>query len=55
MIIYVISENSKEFHKLIKDIKKQFADLIKGYSTLVAYKEHVFVYMPEVVFGGDED
>ncbi len=33
----------------MKDIKHAFADIIKNYDVWIAYREHVFKTLPEVV------
>ena len=49
VLMYIMVENTKEFHKLIKEIKSNFSDIVKNYATYVAYKEHYFCSIPEVL------
>ncbi|MFH1641488.1 MAG: AsnC family transcriptional regulator [Nanoarchaeota archaeon] len=49
LLIYVIADNSRIFHKTVKHIKTEFANIIRNYGTFAAYKEHVFNAMPKVI------
>ncbi len=49
VLMYIVTENSKEFHKIVKDIKMTFPDIVKNYITFVAYKEHCYFAMPNVL------
>lgn len=49
LLMYIIVENPREFHKIVKDIKGAFASITRNYQTYVAYKEHVFKTMPDGV------
>jgi len=49
VMMYIIAESPKDFHYLIKDIKKTFADIVSSYSTILVYKEHVFKPIPDML------
>jgi Lrp/AsnC family leucine-responsive transcriptional regulator len=48
---YFIVKNMGDFHKLIKDLKKEFSGFVQDYQTLVIYKEHMFNPCPDIVIG----
>jgi Lrp/AsnC family transcriptional regulator, leucine-responsive regulatory protein len=50
---YLIVKNMGDFHKIIKDLKREFSEFVHDYQTLVIYKEHMFNPCPDVVIGGD--
>ena len=50
LIVYIISDNPRDFHQTIKQIKKEFSHTINNYETWVALKEEVFKPIPEVLF-----
>ncbi len=45
----IISEDSKEFHKTIKQIKSEFSDIVKKYDTYLLYKQHHVTSVPKGV------
>jgi len=49
VLVYIIVQHPKEFHRTVKEIKNKFSDTIKSYATFVAYKEHMFNPMPEII------
>lgn len=51
LLFYMVAQNPKEFHRCMKRLKSAFANVIRNYQTWIAYKEHVFKPMPEVIGG----
>ena len=49
MKVYVVVKNNQDLHLLIKDIKKQFSNLMRTYETWVIYKELYFNPFPSVL------
>lgn len=49
LLVYIIADNPKEFHRTIKQIKNEFSTTLKHYATFVAYKEHTYCAMPKVI------
>ena len=49
LLLYIISDGQEYFHKTVKQIKKEFSDIIRDYGTFVAYREHMFRAMPNVL------
>lgn len=49
LLLYIVVENPREFHRIVKDIKNVFSAVIRNYQTWVAYKEHNFKPMPEAL------
>ncbi len=49
LLLYIVVENPREFHRIVKDIKNAFSPVIRNYQTRVAYKEHTFKPMPEAI------
>jgi DNA-binding Lrp family transcriptional regulator len=49
LLLYIISDNSADYHRTIKQIKNEFADIVKNYETWVASKESVFNPMPKII------
>jgi DNA-binding Lrp family transcriptional regulator len=49
LLMYILVENPREFHRIVKDIKGTFSSITRNYQTFVAYKEHVFKTLPEAV------
>lgn len=52
LLLYMVVENQKEFHSMVKDIKNVFSSVIKHYDTWVAYKEHCFHPFPKILEKG---
>lgn len=50
ILMYVMAQNAREFHDIIKEIKTTFPTIIKNYSTFIAFKEHIYVPFPKRVF-----
>lgn len=48
-LVYLLSDSNKGFHKTIKKIKREFSKEIKSYDTWIAYKEHYFDPIPEII------
>ncbi len=56
-MFYVVADNPKQFHITVKEVKREFSDIIKNYDTLLAYKENYFSPLPAYVleyFSGKE-
>ncbi|MFH1589194.1 MAG: Lrp/AsnC family transcriptional regulator [archaeon] len=49
LLLYVVVENPREFHHIVKDLKNTFANIVRNYQTWVAYKEHIFKTMPAII------
>ena len=49
LLMYIIADGQEHFHKTVKQIKKEFSDIIRNYGTFVAYREHMFRAMPNVL------
>ncbi|MCB9361856.1 Lrp/AsnC family transcriptional regulator [Candidatus Woesearchaeota archaeon] len=49
LLLYIIVRDVKEFHQIVMGLKHMFASVVKNYQTWVAYKEHSFKTMPEIV------
>ncbi|MFH0979214.1 MAG: Lrp/AsnC family transcriptional regulator [Candidatus Woesearchaeota archaeon] len=49
LLLYIVAEDSREFHATIKSIKNEFSDIIKNYETWLAYKEHCYCAFPKVM------
>ncbi|MBC8495613.1 Lrp/AsnC family transcriptional regulator [archaeon] len=49
LLLYVIVENRQEFHRIVKDMKNVFANIIRNYQTWIAYKEHKFEIMSDAI------
>ncbi len=49
LFLYVVVENPKEFHQIVKLMKREFSDIIRSYDAWIAYKEHCFNPMPKII------
>ncbi|MBN2454523.1 AsnC family transcriptional regulator [Candidatus Woesearchaeota archaeon] len=49
LLVYISAEHSSVLHKTIKEFKLRFANSIKSYMTLIAYRELYFRPVPDVV------
>ena len=49
LLMYLNTENSSDFHKTIKSIKKNFSKIVKSYDTWVVYREHCFKNFPDKI------
>jgi len=54
VIVYIIAKSAKNFHKTIKQLKREFSDIIDTYSTFVAYEEHIFNPFPDSLLIGNK-
>ena len=50
LLVYIIADSSRNFHKTIKQLKKEFSQTIESYATFVAYEEHMFEPFPRIIF-----
>ncbi|MBS3133917.1 Lrp/AsnC family transcriptional regulator [Candidatus Woesearchaeota archaeon] len=48
-LVYVITKNEEEFHKVINQIRLEFPDIIRTYETLLANEEYKYTYFPEII------
>lgn len=48
-LLYVVADSPKHFHSTVKEIKINFADIVRNHQTLLAYKEHLYVPLPKAV------
>ena len=48
-LLYVVADNPRHFHSTVKEIKNYFSDIIRNHQTLLAYVEHLYVPLPNVV------
>ncbi|MDP1694117.1 MAG: Lrp/AsnC family transcriptional regulator, partial [Candidatus Woesearchaeota archaeon] len=49
VIVYIIADNPKNFHKTIKQIKTEFPTMVRSYDTFIAYREHAFYPFPKIL------
>ncbi len=49
IILYIIADDSRIFHKTVKQIKAEFGMIMRNYETFPAYKEHFFSPMPKIL------
>ncbi|PIN75078.1 hypothetical protein COV18_04955 [Candidatus Woesearchaeota archaeon CG10_big_fil_rev_8_21_14_0_10_37_12] len=49
VLLTIVSDSIKHFHTTVKEIEDAFSDVIINYESLIAYEEHVFKYIPDVV------
>lgn len=49
LMFAIVADTIKNFHKTVKEITDEFADIIVNYESLIAYKEHTFKFFPKVV------
>lgn len=49
VLLYIVCDGAVSFHSTIREIKREFADVIKNYETWVAYREHVYNCFPRVL------
>jgi len=49
LLVYIIADSSKNFHKTIKQLKSEFSQTIGSYATFVAYEEHMFEPFPSIM------
>ncbi len=47
LLIRIIADDSRKFHKVVKEIKREFSGIIKNYATFDAFREHHHVAFPE--------
>lgn len=51
VLLYIVVNDTKEFHKIVKDLRGEFYDIIKAYEAWIAYEEHVYNPMPSILTG----
>jgi Lrp/AsnC family transcriptional regulator for asnA, asnC and gidA len=47
LLIRIIADDSRRFHRVVKEIKREFSGIIKNYATFDAFREQQFVAFPE--------
>ena len=50
VLLYIVVNDTKEFHRIIKGIKSQFYDITKMSEAWIAYREHFYNPMPKVLY-----
>ncbi len=53
LMLHIVTKNMEDLHKVVKDIQKNFVDIITNYQTWGGYKEHYFTNLPEIVYEKD--
>ncbi|MEK6962893.1 MAG: Lrp/AsnC family transcriptional regulator [Nanoarchaeota archaeon] len=49
LLIYIIGKDTEDFYRTIVEIREGFADMIKNYEALIAYREYKYTYLPEII------
>ena len=49
IMLTILSDNIKNFHKTVKELEDNFSDIIINYDSLISYEEKVFKYLPRVI------
>ncbi|MBI2549436.1 Lrp/AsnC family transcriptional regulator [Candidatus Woesearchaeota archaeon] len=49
LMLYIVTKNMSQAHKLIKEIQKTFVDIIITYQTFGEYREHYFTSLPFII------
>ncbi len=49
ILLYIVVNDTKEFHKIVKDLRSELYDIVKAYDAWIAYEEHVYNPMPAVL------
>jgi DNA-binding Lrp family transcriptional regulator len=49
VMMYLATPTTKELLRTFRDIKSVFSDIVKSYEIWIAYKEHSFVNLPQVI------
>ena len=49
IMMYIAVDNVKQYHKIIKDVKREFYDIIKHYESWMAYEEHFYNPIPGII------
>lgn len=50
ILLYIVVDDTREFHKVIKGLKAEFYDLAKVSEAWIAYQEHIYNPMPEILY-----
>ncbi|MBW3015552.1 Lrp/AsnC family transcriptional regulator [Candidatus Woesearchaeota archaeon] len=48
-LLYITADSNKKYHETIKQIKREFSDIIKNYDSWVAFTEHKYSVFPTVL------
>ena len=48
-ILYIVANNHRHFHETMKEIIHELSETISNYETLLAYKEHMYNPMPQII------
>jgi len=49
LLLTILADNVKHFHRTIKAFDDTFSDIIVNYEALIAYRERIYKYVPDVV------
>ncbi|HII16438.1 TPA: Lrp/AsnC family transcriptional regulator [Candidatus Woesearchaeota archaeon] len=49
LMLHIATKDASELHKAVKGIHKAFVDIIVGYQTWGAYREHYFTSLPKII------
>ena len=49
LLLYIAVDHPRKYHRVIKEIKRTFPDIIKNYDAWIAFKEHSFNPMPKAI------
>jgi len=49
LMLNIVTESPRNFHKTVKQIKKHFSSIIKNYTTWLAYKEYYYDPFPDII------
>ncbi|MFC1768299.1 Lrp/AsnC family transcriptional regulator [Nanoarchaeota archaeon] len=54
LLITIVSDTIRNYHKTIKDLESEFSDIVINYEALTAYREKTFKYVPEIAIADVE-
>jgi DNA-binding Lrp family transcriptional regulator len=49
LMINVVDQDIRNFHRTIKEIQGHFIDILSTYQCLTAYQEHIYIPFPEII------
>ncbi len=50
VLLYIVVDDTKEFHHIVKNLKREFYDIAKMSEAWIAYQEHIYNPMPSVLY-----
>ena len=53
LLVYICTDTAAHFHKTVKEIKREFPDVLTRYDAWVAYREHFFQNFPPIIEATD--